>query len=216
MNMAEYKKVKDMTYREYCQYLQNKYGIGRADYMRASFTPNPKCSRTSDGLYAHHLMEDHAIKLSKPEVAKNHPFEWQKKESIVYCDALEHLFLHVLIGCFPAPGHEDDLLGILGASAFLIPELNDVYSGWKSKLKWQQNCHNLVRNDKAVYLKILARFAVIYGIRVGLSPKLILQKLCISTAAKYGSWSEDFNSQLYIEIMQIRYHLDYDFKYIKI
>lgn len=52
--MQEYESVKFMTYDEYCDYLQDKYGIGLADYMYKDFNKNPKCSRTKDGLIAHH------------------------------------------------------------------------------------------------------------------------------------------------------------------
>ena len=34
--MDEYLKVKDMTYLQYCDYLQSKYGIGKRDYYHRS------------------------------------------------------------------------------------------------------------------------------------------------------------------------------------
>lgn len=88
MDMNEYRKVKDLTYLEYCDYLQNKYGIGLADYMTKSYNVNPKCKRTKEGLFAHHKREDKMIMLSDKEIAKRCPFEWQQKENIVYCDYL--------------------------------------------------------------------------------------------------------------------------------
>ena len=54
MNMVEYLKVKDFTYLEYCDYLQSKYGIGLDDYMTKTFNRKSKCSRTKEGLLAHH------------------------------------------------------------------------------------------------------------------------------------------------------------------
>ena len=42
MNINEYQKVKNFTYLEYCDYLQEKYGIGIADYMTKSYNPNLK------------------------------------------------------------------------------------------------------------------------------------------------------------------------------
>lgn len=42
MKMAEFEKVKEMSYEDYCGYLQAKYGIGRADYMTRSFNKNQK------------------------------------------------------------------------------------------------------------------------------------------------------------------------------
>ena len=46
--MNEYLKVKNFTYLEYCDYLQDKYGIGLSDYMTKSYNPNPKCKRTRE------------------------------------------------------------------------------------------------------------------------------------------------------------------------
>ena len=97
MDLQEYNKVKELKYLEYCDYLQKKYGIGKCDYMTKSWNLNPKCKRTSEGLVAHHKYEDHAIMLSTKMFAMLNPFEWQKAENIVYCDYIEHLFLHILI-----------------------------------------------------------------------------------------------------------------------
>ena len=68
--------------------------------MTKSWNKNPKCSRTKEGLYVHHKFEDHAIRLSKKDFAINHPFEWQLAKNLIYCDFLEHLLLHILIGIF--------------------------------------------------------------------------------------------------------------------
>ena len=65
MKMAEFEKVKEMSYEDYCGYLQAKYGIGRADYMTRSFNKNQKVSRTAEGLIAHHKAEDKMILLIK-------------------------------------------------------------------------------------------------------------------------------------------------------
>ena len=102
MNIKEYEKVKNLTYLEYCEYLQEKYGIGLSDYMTKSWNKNNKVTITKDGLLAHHKYEDRAIMLSNKEFAKNNPFEWQKAENIVYCDYLEHLLLHILICEYPS------------------------------------------------------------------------------------------------------------------
>ena len=63
MKMAEFEQVRGMTYADYCDYLQAKYGIGRADYMTRSFSKNQKVSRTAEGLIAHHKAEDKMIML---------------------------------------------------------------------------------------------------------------------------------------------------------
>ena len=73
------------------------------DYMTKSFTKNKRVSRTSEGLVAHHKAEDKMMLLSNKSFAERYPYEWQKKENIVYCDYLEHLLLHVLICKYPSP-----------------------------------------------------------------------------------------------------------------
>ncbi|MCH5161913.1 MAG: hypothetical protein J1G38_00295 [Clostridiales bacterium] len=191
MNIEEYEKVKELTYLEYCDYLQQKYGIGLCDYMTQSWSANPKCSRTKDGLFAHHKYEDHAIRLSDKEYAMKNPFEWQLAENIVYCDYLEHLLLHILICENPAVDkNENEVVGIGGILQYLIPELNDLYSvaeakkrleemrnklsedeatewadqisSWEPRAKWKRNCQQLVANDKEVFFVLLKRFKLSY------------------------------------------------------
>ena len=197
MNMEEYLKVRNLTYLEYCDYLQDKYGIGLADYMTKSFSPCKKCKRTKDGLLAHHKMEDHAIMLSTKEYALLHPFEWQSKENIVYCDYLEHLLLHVLICKYPAPDKDPrSEVGIGGVINFIVPELNDLYSGWETSQEWRKNLHNRVINDKDVYLAILKQFIDEYARDYGM-PK---EKLHSSFNNSFGIWSIRNNQELFKEI----------------
>lgn len=159
MNLQEYEKVRDFTYLEYCDYLQQKYGIGRGNYMTKSWNKNPKVSRTKEGLVAHHKFEDHAIMLADKDFAMQNPFEWQLAENIVYCDYLEHLFLHILICENPAvEKNVFEAVGIGGVVNFLVPELNDVFSGWKTNQTWRETCHNAIKDDKEVYMALLKRF----------------------------------------------------------
>lgn len=199
MNMTEYEKVKDYSYLEYCDYLQEKYGIGLCDYMRPSWTKNTKVTRTKEGLYAHHKYEDHAIMLSHPEYAKNNPYEWQLKENIVYCDLLEHLFLHILICENPSVNkNENEAVGVGGVVNHIVPELNDVYSGFVAKQAWQLNCHTAVINDKNVYLELLKRFKKFYG-----NNQLIIKDLLNSFNQEYGTWSNKKNEKIYKEIIDL-------------
>lgn len=197
--MTEYEKVKDYSYLEYCDYLQEKYGIGLCDYMRPSWTKNPKITRTKEGLLAHHKFEDHAIMLSNKEYAMKNPYEWQLKENIVYCDYLEHLFLHILICENPSSDkNKSDKVGYGGVINFIVPELNDVYSGWVTKESWRQNCHNAIINDKNVYLELLKRFKKFYG-----NNQLIIKDLLNSFNQEYGTWSNKKNEKLYKEIIDL-------------
>ena len=197
MNLAEYEKIKNLTYLEYCDYLQQKYGIGLSDYMTKSWNKNPKVTRTKDGLLAHHKYEDHAILLSKKEYAMQNPFEWQLAKNIVYCDYLEHLFLHILICEYPAENQNKfEAVGIGGVVAFIVPELNDLYSGWQTGEVWRKNCHNLIINDKDVYLTLLKRF------KTSCKHYPFYTKNCLFTSfnEQFGSWSRKQNQQLFKEI----------------
>lgn len=194
MDKKEYEAVKDMTYLEYCDYLQKKYGIGRCDYMRETYTKRAEISRTKDGLLAHHKMEDRMIMLSHPEYAKKFPFEWQKAHNIVYCDYLEHLFLHILICEYPSKEKIEGYdVGIGGVVNFLVPELNDVYSGWMSKQQWRENCYNKIREDKDVYLLLVQRFIQKQG--NGFEEKILES----SYNDRYDLWDIKKNKKLFRE-----------------
>jgi len=199
MNLVEYEKIKNYNYLEYCDYLQQKYGIALCDYMTKSWNKNKKITRTKDGLYAHHKYEDHAILLSNPEYAKKNPYDWQLRENIIYCDLLEHLFLHILICENPSENRNtNEKVGLGGIVNFIVPELNDVYSGWVSKQTWQTNCHNVIINDKDVYLTLLKRFKVFYD-----NNPFIIKKLYCSWNEQFGIWSSKNNYKLYTEIKQV-------------
>lgn len=200
MNIKEYEKVKKLDYLKYCDYLQSKYGIGLADYMTKSWNKNNKVSRTKEGLVAHHKFEDHAILLSEPEHAKRNPFEWQKAENIVYCDYLEHLFLHILICENPSEDHNIfEAVGIGGVKNFIVPELNDLYSGWVTNQTWRKACHDLVINDKDVYLLLLQRF------KKNCKGYPLYTEDCLLTSynEKFGLWSRDKNQKLFAEIREL-------------
>lgn len=199
MKLSEYREVEKITYAEYCDYLQNKYGIGLCDYMRPSWTKNPKISRTKEGLYAHHKYEDRAIMLSHPEFAMLNPYEWQKKENIIYCNLLEHLYLHILICENPSEDkNENEMVGLGGIVNYIVPELNDVYSGWVSRQAWQNTCHNAIIDDKDVYMVLLKRFKELYD-----NNPVIVNNLYSSYNEKFGVWSNDNNNELYKEINQL-------------
>src|SRR5699024_11101712 len=90
--------------------LLQKYGHALDDYYReASYVrfmqgeikniTKGKYSRTSEGLYCHHIDEIKILKISDQSFIKrdNIPFRHQKRERLIYCDLIEHTILHVLI-----------------------------------------------------------------------------------------------------------------------
>ena len=129
---------------------------------------NRKISRGSEGLFIHHMDEDKAIKLSTPKTIfrwnTNHPdmpykWEWQKAGRLVYCNILEHLVLHIKIMQFPHPDRLQENVGRGGIEVFILPELNDIYSGIQYQQPWKQKVVANVINFKAdffICLKIIS------------------------------------------------------------
>lgn len=201
MKLEEFNNVYNMSYDQYCDYLTQKYGSGLSDYFTKSWNPNPKCKRTKEGLFAHHVDEDKMIMLSEKKIAQMCPFEWQLKDRIVYCDYLEHLFLHSLICKFPNVNKIPNVdVGIGGVVNFLVPELNDMYSGFPVSQPWKQNCFNVVKNDFDVYLAIIEYFIKwLKETRKDQSVSILLT----SFNKKFGLWSADKNEAVFKEIRNI-------------
>lgn len=200
MDLNGYEKIKNFNYLEYCDYLQNKYGIGLCDYMTKSYNKNAKVTRTNEGLLAHHKYEDHAIMLSNKEYAEKNPFEWQLAKNIVYCDYLEHLFLHILICENPSINHnKSEAVGIGGIIHYIVPELNDFYSGWVTSQQWRKNCHEKIKNDKAVYMTLLKRF------KTTCKDYPLYTNDCLYTSYNelFGSWSKKQNAKIFEEIRKL-------------
>ena len=138
--------------------------------------------------------------LSTKEIAEICPFEWQQKDNIVYCDYLEHLFLHILICKYSSPDKMPMAdVGIGGVINFIVPELNDLYSGWVTGQAWRKNCHDIVINDKDVYLAILKEF-----IEFEKSDRNFqIEKLFTSFNESYGTWDRSKNKKLFNEIKKL-------------
>ncbi|MCD8207314.1 MAG: hypothetical protein LUD72_05190 [Bacteroidales bacterium] len=161
MNAEEYEKVKNLRYRQYCDYLQEKYGLPKKAYMNElwSKSQGQGTTRTREGLFIHHIREDVAVMLSDPAHAKENPYEYQLPKNLCYCDWLEHLYLHVLICEAPVMRFDGrDMVGIGGITAYLVPELNDMYSGCNPGKPWRVTCFKKVADDKDVYVKLVQRF----------------------------------------------------------
>lgn len=146
----EYVGLLSKTYDEAVAFLLHKYGPAKDDYYREKSyyrfmngeiknITKGKYSRTSEGLYCHHIDEIKELKISDHLVIKreNIPFEYQKKDRLVYCDLIEHTILHVLIaketsGKFGSPGYE----------AYLKPDIENWYLLENMPgIKWENNCY---------------------------------------------------------------------------
>lgn len=159
----EIKKQIQMTYMEQCQYLQKKYGLAKRDYF-----PNEKCrsktkniSRTEEGLVLHHNAEAYSDggNLSIPQMARMHPFEYQKKENLSYCNFVEHLLFHLKMNvnhrsCFEFPYEVDSFFNSMGFD-MIGYNINTLYANRGSHIEWLNNCYLAIKDLFQDYVDIL-------------------------------------------------------------
>lgn len=152
--MSSYEGYEDLlsrSYEEVGEFLLQKYGPAQDNYFREKsykkFMNNEiksiakgKISRTSEGLYCHHIDENKMLKISDINFIKANeiPFDYQRKDRLVYCDLIEHAILHVLIA------KETSLeFGSPGLFAYLIPDIELWYLNQIiPELPWKKNCYN--------------------------------------------------------------------------
>lgn len=123
-----------MSYCDYVSYLIDKYGPAQYDYFcnESCKSKNSKISRSQEGLFCHHIAENKEILLSTPEIARTHPFDYQRAHNLVYANYIEHLLLHVKI---VDEDKEKQGLG-LGGVLMISSAINDYYrhhlaDGWR-------------------------------------------------------------------------------------
>ena len=153
-----YETLLKMSYQDIVSALLKKYGAAKQSYFKDTDckVKNPKVSRTSEGLYCHHIDEDKAIMLSNDKFAVKNPYDYQKADRLVYCNLLEHLLLHVKIAENPSPdANENELPGIGGAINFICKELNDIYSGKEFTEDWRKNVADKVKDSFDDYIAVL-------------------------------------------------------------
>ena len=159
------------TYQEAVSVFLTKYGGATDDYFSeksyARFKAGEiktlakrKISRTSEGLYCHHIDEDKMIMIASPNFIRSRdiPFDYQRKDRLVYCNLIEHGILHLLIasetygrgsefGCLP---------GIGGYVNFIRPNLIQwLIDGVEPKLSWQKACRDAVLMNKHAARKLI-------------------------------------------------------------
>ncbi|TPR41954.1 hypothetical protein DY124_07860 [Apilactobacillus micheneri] len=144
-------KHSNLKYLDYVKYLKNKYGKVNDDYYKEKSylkfkngeIKNPtkgKASKTSEGLFIHHIYEIKYENISNPAFIKTYkyPFKVQKSENLVYCSLLEHSWLHVLIY-----KETKGQLGYKGLELFLMTMISDWYIEKiiPTKKQWQKNVY---------------------------------------------------------------------------
>ncbi len=162
MESSELKYEIGLTYYELCSYLKHKYGEAIGDYFPSptSKSKNQKISRTKEGLYCHHMDEDKGANLSSYPEASTQPYEWQKKDRLIYCTAIEHLILHVKIAVlrhrnkFKKPR---DIFNFFttGGIYRVCEGINDLFASKGGTLKWSQCCYSAIQSAYNDYIIIL-------------------------------------------------------------
>ncbi len=159
---SEYADELAMDYVHLVNHLLQKYGKAKGDYFltETCASKNKKISRTSEGLYCHHVDEDKAILLSEPEYARKNPFQYQKAERLVYCNILEHLMLHVKIVEEPknTKANQGEIQGIGGALFFITRQINDYYNGYEFRQQYLITVMSFIKDNFDDYIKILTYF----------------------------------------------------------
>jgi superfamily II DNA or RNA helicase len=147
MNKAEFDTVKNFTYDEYCNYLKTKYGKVPAKYGSKK---NKK-----PGLFIHHIGEDTIPSLSNPTVRKENDVKYQMPDMLCYCDYLEHLLLHIMIGRVADPAKH---LGLNGPCMFIIPALKNFYTEGLRHPKWGTEYYDKIIDNKDVFELLVAEY----------------------------------------------------------
>ena len=152
MHLDEYGKVKGMTYGQYCDYLKGKYGCLKECYGSKSN------SRSSDGLFIHHIGENEVANLSNDAVRKElkeKDQKYQSPEMLCYCDWLEHLLLHIMIGEETAGTTN---LGLEGCFTYLLPALRDFFEYGKKTCNYNAAYYDVISGDEDVFEALLSRY----------------------------------------------------------
>lgn len=157
----------DMTYAELVNYLFQKYGAVQHDYFtnEKCTSKSKKISRTSEGLFCHHIDEDKCASLSDKVSAIKYPFDYQRAKRLVYCNYLEHLILHMRIGIETywiqhTELSEPSQIPYLINSGFgvLAQEINTLYDEMGSTVGWKQRCFEEIKDNYEDYISILKHF----------------------------------------------------------
>ena len=144
----DFNELYKMSYKMACEYLINKYGQPDKNYFNLNWVKQ-RISRTSEGIYCHHILENEYLNLSEISFAKEAPFEVQNKENLLYCNAVEHFILHLLIK------KENPDMSHAGV-VFTLCNCNALYDNKGGKELWKQNCFKSIKNLYNTYICFLA------------------------------------------------------------
>ena len=162
MDKHEIKEELKMPYEELLLYLIKKYGGAKCDYFANSEcrSKSKKISRTKEGLYCHHMDEDKGGNLGNPPQAQRQPFEWQKKERLVYCNILEHLILHMKIAVLRQKRllKEPRDIGLFFTTHGIwniCVDINDMFMTNGTNVTWKKRCFEEIKENYDDYIALI-------------------------------------------------------------
>ncbi|MGL6125000.1 MAG: hypothetical protein ACRC1F_00730 [Metamycoplasmataceae bacterium] len=190
MDKNKTKQLLNKKYLEVVEELQKKYGRVPGDYFANEnmLSQNTKIKRSNEGLVIHHIDEDKEYNLSSPKQAQQHSFSYQKADRLVYCNDLEHLLLHIKIV-------EETEQELIGSALFMIPELNNVFSGWESSVPWRMAKRKIIKDYKDSYLAIFEYCLLAENINI--------EPFFTSGVFEPNGWKDEYNYPLYFEFAGI-------------
>ncbi len=144
-----YKELLNLSYSDTVQSLIEKHGkVADNYYKEKSYNKfingeiksiaYGKYTKTKEGLYCHHIMENEYENISNKEYIAHYkyPYEYHHKENLVYCDLIEHLILHALI-----TKETNGNRGFKGLVEYLMPIAEEWYiDGDEPGELWMQLC----------------------------------------------------------------------------
>lgn len=165
--LNQYDALLNSSYEAAIEILKFKYGEGIDDYYREKSykrflkkeiksIAKGKYSRTSEGLYCHHIDENKYLNISNKDfiLHKKYPYDVQKKDRLVYCDLFEHLIIHALIA-----KETDGKFGVMGYVAYIYPMAVEWYIGQEKPLgkEWMMTCYQRAYLKPAQTRKLLSK-----------------------------------------------------------
>lgn len=154
-DVSYYKTLMDMSYAQLVTKFLNEYGHATNSYFEensyvnfvnetSNVKPiNNRVSRTSEGLYCHHIQENKYRNMSQIDVCRETkvPFEAQQAKNLVYCNLIEHAILHAKIA------QETNFeFGIFGYIFFLRNQIVNWYIIQDNNIRiHEQSCYNVAR-----------------------------------------------------------------------
>lgn len=154
MLIQKYSLIRDLSYESFIKRLLEKYGPVEENYYTNNFIKIKNKRFEQEKLYRHHIKENEIAGLSEYKIAKNSPFEYQLAKNLVYCNLLEHIYLHILIG------EQNKGLGFGGAQ-ILIAQAND-YHWSEEEQKFLELLKERCRNSLSAYETLLEHNATLF------------------------------------------------------